>query len=69
VVDALVTEENTIFLADVVAAERLRPGRRLAIADAWARLPRSWVEHYERGHRNQEDLARAARGLPVPPVS
>lgn len=66
VIDALVTEENTIFLADVVAAERLRPGRRLAIAEAWAKLPSSWVETYERDHHDQEDLARAARGLPAP---
>jgi flavin reductase (DIM6/NTAB) family NADH-FMN oxidoreductase RutF len=68
VIDALVTEENTIYLADVVAAERLRPGRRLAIAEAWSKLPSSWVETYERDHRDQEDLARAARGLPVPPA-
>jgi flavin reductase (DIM6/NTAB) family NADH-FMN oxidoreductase RutF len=63
VVDALVTEENTIFLADVVAAERLRDGRRLAIGEAWAKLPPEWVELYERGHLAHEDAARRARGL------
>jgi flavin reductase (DIM6/NTAB) family NADH-FMN oxidoreductase RutF len=66
VVDALVTEENTIFVADVVAAERLRGGRRLAIGEAWGKLPPEWVEAYERAHLEQEDAARRARGLPVP---
>jgi flavin reductase (DIM6/NTAB) family NADH-FMN oxidoreductase RutF len=63
VIDALVTAENTIFLADVVAAGRLRDGRRLAIGEAWAKLPPEWVAGYERGHRDSEDQARAARGL------
>jgi flavin reductase (DIM6/NTAB) family NADH-FMN oxidoreductase RutF len=66
VIDALVTEENTVFLADVVAAERLRDGRRLAIGEAWAKLPPEWVADYERGHLQHEDAARAARGLPIP---
>jgi flavin reductase (DIM6/NTAB) family NADH-FMN oxidoreductase RutF len=69
VVDALVTEENTIYLADVVAAERLRSGRRLSVAEAWAKLPSSWVEKYERDHIEQENFARAARGLPAPSAS
>jgi flavin reductase (DIM6/NTAB) family NADH-FMN oxidoreductase RutF len=66
VIDALVTEENTIFLADVVAAGRLRDGRRLSIGEAWAKLPPEWVAAYERGHLAHEDAARVARGLPIP---
>jgi flavin reductase (DIM6/NTAB) family NADH-FMN oxidoreductase RutF len=66
VIDSLVSEENTIFLAEVVAAERLRDGRRLSIGEAWAKLPPEWVEAYERGHHAHEDAARVARGLPIP---
>jgi flavin reductase (DIM6/NTAB) family NADH-FMN oxidoreductase RutF len=66
VIDSLVTEENTIFLADVVAAERLRDGRRLAIGEAWAKLPAEWVAGYELRHLQYEETARAARGLPIP---
>lgn len=63
VVRTLDCDENTVFLADVVAAERLRRGPRLAIGDAWAKLPPEWVEAYERGHVAQEEAARRARGL------
>lgn len=66
VIDSLVSEENTIFLAEVVAAERPRDGRRLSIGEAWAKLPPEWVEAYERGHLAHEDAARVARGLPMP---
>ncbi len=66
VIDALASEENTIFLAEVVAAERLRDGRRLAIGEAWAKLPAEWVTAYEQGHLAHEDAARTARGLPIP---
>jgi flavin reductase (DIM6/NTAB) family NADH-FMN oxidoreductase RutF len=66
VIDSLVTEENTIFLAEVVAAERLRDGRRLTVGEAWSKLPPEWVASYELRHLQHEDAARAARGLPVP---
>lgn len=65
VIGELVSEENTIFLAEVVAAERLRDGRRLAIGEAWSKLPPEWVAAYERGHIEHEAAARAARGLPA----
>jgi flavin reductase (DIM6/NTAB) family NADH-FMN oxidoreductase RutF len=65
VIGTLVSEENTIFLADVVAAERLREGtKRLSVGDAWSKLPPEWVETYERNHLAQENAARVARGLP-----
>jgi flavin reductase (DIM6/NTAB) family NADH-FMN oxidoreductase RutF len=66
VIGALDCEENTLFLAEVVAAERLRPGRRLSVADAWAKLPAPWVQTYERDHVAQVNAARAARRLPIP---
>jgi flavin reductase (DIM6/NTAB) family NADH-FMN oxidoreductase RutF len=66
VIDAMDCEENTLFLADVVAAERLRPGRRLSVADAWAKLPAAWVDQYEHDHEAQVNAARAARRLPLP---
>jgi flavin reductase (DIM6/NTAB) family NADH-FMN oxidoreductase RutF len=64
VVGMLDNEENTIFLADVVAAERLSPGGRLNIGGAWKSLPPEWVENYERNHLAQTNSARVARGLP-----
>lgn len=63
VVGTLDAEENTIFLADVVAAERLHEGERLRIGDAWGKLPSDWVEQYERNHEPQLESARRHRGL------
>jgi flavin reductase (DIM6/NTAB) family NADH-FMN oxidoreductase RutF len=65
VVHSLDVDECTIFVADVVAAERLNPGRRLDIGEAWAKLPAEWVESYEAGHLPQLHDSRARRGLPV----
>jgi flavin reductase (DIM6/NTAB) family NADH-FMN oxidoreductase RutF len=65
VVGSLVNEENTIFLADVVAAEQLHAGKRLSIGEAWGKLPADWVESYERNHLAQENAARMARGFPA----
>lgn len=57
-------EENTIFVGDVVAAERFRPrGGRLNIGEAWKRLPHEWIEQYERNHEPQLADARRRRGL------
>ena len=65
VVGELVNEENTIFLADVVGAEQLRPGSRLNIGTASRTLLRSEVEAYERNHIHQDERgpprARACR--------
>ena len=64
VVGELDNEENTIFLADVVAAERLHDAPRLNIGTAWKSLPTEWTETYERNHIHQTNAARRARGLP-----
>jgi flavin reductase (DIM6/NTAB) family NADH-FMN oxidoreductase RutF len=63
VVASLDAEENTIFLADVVAAERIREGERLRIGTAWSKLPPEWVERYEANHVAQLQSARRNRGL------
>jgi len=57
-------EENTIFVGDVVASERLRPrGGRLHINDAWKQLPPDWIERYEANHVPQLEDSRRRRGL------
>ncbi len=56
-------DESTMFIGDVIAAERLSPGSRLRINDAWKRLPREWIETYERNHAPQLAHARRSRGL------
>jgi flavin reductase (DIM6/NTAB) family NADH-FMN oxidoreductase RutF len=66
VVASMDVQENTVFVADVVAAERFRPGAKLDVGTAWTRLPKEWVETYERNHEEQVDDARIRRGLPVP---
>jgi flavin reductase (DIM6/NTAB) family NADH-FMN oxidoreductase RutF len=63
VVGSLDAEENTIFLADVVAAERFGTGDRLRIGEAWGKLPPEWIEQYDRNHHPQLESARRHRGL------
>jgi flavin reductase (DIM6/NTAB) family NADH-FMN oxidoreductase RutF len=63
VVGTLDAEENTIFLGDVVGAERFRKGGRLNIGEAWSKLPAEWIEMYERSHKLQVEDAKRARGL------
>ena len=63
VVGTLDAEENTIFLADVVASERFSDGQRLRIGEAWQKLPHEWIEQYEANHVPQLDSARRYRGL------
>ena len=59
-------DENTIFVGDVIASERLRPeGGRLHINEAWGKLPRDWIEQYERNHVAQLEDAKRRRGLTV----
>jgi flavin reductase (DIM6/NTAB) family NADH-FMN oxidoreductase RutF len=67
VVTSLDTEESTLFLADVVAAERLRRAPRLDIGAAWKALPTEWTQSYERGLVNEYNAARRGRGLPEQP--
>lgn len=59
-------EENSIFVGDVVAAERLNPGGRLTVGEAWGKLPPEWIEEYDRNHHAQVDHCRRMRGLPIP---
>jgi len=63
VVKAFDADENTIFLGDVVAAERLNPGGRLNIGEAWSKLPTEWIEEYDRNHVPQLEHARRCRAL------
>jgi flavin reductase (DIM6/NTAB) family NADH-FMN oxidoreductase RutF len=63
VIGSLDTQENTIFVADVVGAGRLRDGERLRIGTAWGKLPKEWVEQYEANHVPQLENARRNRGL------
>jgi flavin reductase (DIM6/NTAB) family NADH-FMN oxidoreductase RutF len=59
-------DENTIFVGDVIASERLRPkGGRLHISEAWSKLPRDWIEQYEHNHAGQLEDAKRRRGLAV----
>jgi flavin reductase (DIM6/NTAB) family NADH-FMN oxidoreductase RutF len=58
-------DESTIFVADVVAAERLNGGGRLNIGEAWGKLPPEWIEQYEANHIPQLQSARSYRGLPI----
>lgn len=68
VVNTMDAEENTVFLADVVAAGRLQDGKRLDVAEAWRRLPPTWIEQYERSHVAQVADARRRRGLAEPGI-
>jgi flavin reductase (DIM6/NTAB) family NADH-FMN oxidoreductase RutF len=60
---SLDNEENTIFVADVVAAERFRRGGRLNIGEAWSKLPKEWIEQYDKNHVPQLESAKRLRGL------
>ena len=66
VTGSLDNDENTIFVGDVVAAERLNPGGRLTVGEAWGKLPPEWIEQYDRNHHAQVDHCRTMRGLPIP---
>lgn len=68
VVNTMDAEENTVFLADVVAAGRLRRGKQLDINEAWQALAPEWIVAYERAHAAQVADARWRRGL-GPPAS
>jgi flavin reductase (DIM6/NTAB) family NADH-FMN oxidoreductase RutF len=57
-------DENSIFVGDVVASERLRPkGGRLHINEAWGKLPREWIEQYEHNHVGQLEDSKRRRGI------
>jgi flavin reductase (DIM6/NTAB) family NADH-FMN oxidoreductase RutF len=65
VTGSLDNDENTIFVGDVVAAERLNKGRKLDVGEAWGKLPKEWIEQYEANHHPQLDHCRVMRGLSV----
>ena len=65
VVKSLDCDESTLFVADVVAAERLNDGGRLNVGEAWGKLPKEWIETYDRNHIPQLQSARSFRGLPI----
>lgn len=69
VTGSLDNDENTIFVGDVVAAERLNKGRKLDIGEAWSKLPPEWIEQYDRNHHPQLDHCRLMRGLISPEVA
>ena len=60
---SLDVEESTIFVADVVAAERFSDGQRLRIGEAWQKLPPEWIEQYDKNHEPQLESAKKFRGL------
>jgi flavin reductase (DIM6/NTAB) family NADH-FMN oxidoreductase RutF len=63
VTGVLDNDENTIFVGDVVAAERLNKGHKLDIGEAWGKLPPTWIKQYEDNHHPQLDHCRMMRGL------
>jgi flavin reductase (DIM6/NTAB) family NADH-FMN oxidoreductase RutF len=63
VTGSLDNEENTIFVGDVVAAEKLRSGGRLDIGEAWTKLGKEWTDEYDRNHEPQIEHSRRMRGL------
>ncbi|WP_181781999.1 flavin reductase family protein [Pseudonocardia pini] len=64
VVKSLDMDESTLFVGDVVAAERFSDAERLRIGEAWKRLPAEWIEQYDANHVPQLASARRYRGLP-----
>lgn len=65
VLASLDAQENTIFLADVVAAGKLREGGKLNIGEAWGKLPKEWLDQYNANHHPQLNDCRRQRGLPT----
>lgn len=65
VVHHLDVDESSIFVADVVASEKLNSGGRLNIGEAWGKLPPEWIEQYEANHVPQLQSARRYRDLPI----
>jgi flavin reductase (DIM6/NTAB) family NADH-FMN oxidoreductase RutF len=65
VVATLDSGEMTLFLADVVAGERLRAGAPLSWPQARAALPSEWLAEYEANQARQRAEARRSRGLPA----
>ena len=54
--------EMTVFLADVVAGERLRAGTPLTWRAARELMPPDWLAEYDANHQRQREAARLLRG-------
>lgn len=66
VTGSLDNDENSIFVGDVVSAERLNRGGRLDIGEAWTKLGTEWTQWYDENHEPQIEHCRQMRGLPTP---
>jgi flavin reductase (DIM6/NTAB) family NADH-FMN oxidoreductase RutF len=55
--------EMTVFLADVVAGERLRDGEPLTWRAARPHMPPAWLAEFDANQERQRAEARRARGL------
>jgi len=64
VIATLDAEEMTVFLADVVAGERLREGEALTMRLARERMPSQWRGEWEASQERQIIEARNRRGVP-----
>lgn len=64
VITTLDAGEMTIFLADVVAGERLHDGDPLIWRAARAQMPHDWLDEYEADQQRQRTEARRLRGFP-----
>ncbi|MCU4184436.1 flavin reductase family protein [Acidiferrimicrobium sp. IK] len=69
VTGSLDNDENTIFVGDVVSAERLHRGSKLLIGEAWSALGRKWTDEYEDNHEAQINHCRVMRGLEATAIS
>ncbi|MGX7680221.1 flavin reductase family protein [Jatrophihabitans sp. DSM 45814] len=67
VIAQLDLEESTLFIGDIVAAERLQRAPRLNIGNAWKALPVEWTQNYDRNLIHEYNAARQRRGLPEQP--
>jgi flavin reductase (DIM6/NTAB) family NADH-FMN oxidoreductase RutF len=63
VVGTLDGGEMTVFLADVVAGERLRVGTPLTWRVARDSMPPEWLAEYDANQQRQQEAARRLRGL------
>jgi flavin reductase (DIM6/NTAB) family NADH-FMN oxidoreductase RutF len=66
VTGSLDNDENTIFVGDVVAAEKLSSGGRMNVGEAWNGLGPEWAAAYDAGHEPQVNHCREMRGLSIP---
>lgn len=67
VVGTLDGDDMTVFLADVVAGERLRDGEPLQLRAARERMPQEWLAEYDTSQARQRAEARARLKLPEAP--